>query len=411
MLHSAEDCTGMRTNRTIKDVMGASVGSRADTMKQYKKSLKKWKKELKALKKQNKILYNVSNKSGLRREINKINNIRAKSSMKGHHSSRGSFSDYLESDSSLARNISWDKYRRPAGRKEMKRLEHVLANNLKTNKDQSNGAINSELMFDTSNFNLSTGANNPLPVVTVSLQGGKKHRATTVSGLTCLWYSRATNSTIKIKHTKYYERKMRSNRVEYNTAAGVYCTTHDVKVPFCMLEFSGSKKINHRFHIDNDKGESGIGYDMIIVRELMVQLGLAANFKRQVFQWYGATAQMKEPSSFIGQSDITKRKMRKVAMKSVETDSTRAPTEWMVKIIDSTYVKADLKQVANNTTRLNDEERTLLLILIEDLEDLFDGTLDNWATEPFDLELNPYSKPFNSRYYPVPIINKEIFQN
>ena len=73
---------------------------------------------------------------------------------------------------------------------------------------------------------------------------------------------------------------MRSNRVEYSTAAGVYCTKHDVKVPFCTTELSGSKITNHRFHVDNDEGESGIGYDMIIGRDLMVQLGLTDNFKR-----------------------------------------------------------------------------------------------------------------------------------
>ena len=38
MLHITEDCTGMRTNHTIKDGMGGYVGSRDDTMKQYNKS-------------------------------------------------------------------------------------------------------------------------------------------------------------------------------------------------------------------------------------------------------------------------------------------------------------------------------------------------------------------------------------
>ena len=40
---------------------------------------------------------------------------------------------------------------------------------------------------------------------------------------------------------------------------------------------------------------------------------------------------------------------------------------------------------------------------------MFDGTLGNWYTEPVDLEIKPYSKPFNIRYYPVPIINKITF--
>ena len=81
---------------------------------------------------------------------------------------------------------------------------------------------------------------------------------------------------------------MRYNKVEYKTVAGMYCTTHDVKVPFCMPELSSSKIINHRFHVDNDKIESSIWYDMIIGLDLMVQLGLTTKFKRQVLQWYGA---------------------------------------------------------------------------------------------------------------------------
>ena len=74
---------------------------------------------------------------------------------------------------------------------------------------------------------------------------------------------------------------MPSNKVEYITAAGMYCTTHDIKVPFFMPELSSSKIINHRFHVDNDKEESDIGYDMIIGRDQMVKIGLTADFKRQ----------------------------------------------------------------------------------------------------------------------------------
>ena len=97
-------------------------------------------------------------------------------------------------------------------------------------------------------------------------------------------------------------------------------------------------------------------------------------------------------------------------MQTVETASTREYTDRMVKILYSNYAKADLKPVANNETQLNYEKRTLLLILLEESEDLFDGTLGDWATKPVDLEIKPDSKPFNSRYYPVPRINKEIFR-
>ena len=78
-------------------------------------------------------------------------------------------SDDSDSDFLLARDSSWYSYRRPAGHKEMNRLDHIVTDNLKNNEDQSNEAINSEPKFDASNFNLSSATSNPLPVVTVSL--------------------------------------------------------------------------------------------------------------------------------------------------------------------------------------------------------------------------------------------------
>ena len=137
----------------------------------------------------------------------------------------------------------------------------------------------------------------------------------------------------------------------------------------------------------------------------MVQLGLTADFKRQVLQWDSTTVHMEESRNLLGQSYLTNRKMREVVMQNAEPASTREATEIMVKIRDSTYSKAELKQVVNDS-QLNAEQITLLLSLLKYFEDLSGGILGNWATDPVDLELKPYYRPFNSRYYLVPIINK-----
>ena len=100
--HSAKDFTGVRTNWTIKYGMGGPVVSRTDSVKHYKKSEKKRKKELKAIKKHNKMLYSISKKSGLLREIKNIKKIRAKAYNKGSNSS----SDDSDSDSLLSRDSS-----------------------------------------------------------------------------------------------------------------------------------------------------------------------------------------------------------------------------------------------------------------------------------------------------------------
>ena len=68
---------------------------------------------------------------------------------------------------------------------------------------------------------------------------------------------------------------------------------HDFNVPFFMSELSSSKVIEHRIHVKNDISKLGIGYDMIIGRELMVKLGLPADLKRQFLQWDGVTVPLK----------------------------------------------------------------------------------------------------------------------
>ena len=81
-------------------------------------------------------------------------------------------------------------------------------------------------------------------------------------------------------------------------------------------------------------------------------------------------------------------------------------TERLVKLINSTYTKKYLEQVAANATRPNKEYITQLLRLLKYFDNLFDGTIWDWYTEPANLELNTDSKPLNCIYYLLPIINK-----
>ena len=52
---------------------------------------------------------------------------------------------------------------------------------------------------------------------------------------------------------------------------------------------------------------------------------------------------MKEPSGLIGKPDLTSSEMCEVEMQTAEPVSTRETTEMLVRILDSTYAKADLQ--------------------------------------------------------------------
>ena len=241
-------------------------------LKKHKQFKHQWKKDLKALMKQSKILYSIAKKSSSRRELKKTKNLKSKASRKRYDSSSDSSSDYYYSSLSIDRN--WDEDRQPAERTEINILYPVVTNNIKTNKYQHSDSIDIDPKFDSKSFDLYIGTRDPLPVVNFRIWGGKEHRAMNVAVLIYLWYSGAINIMIKRRHTQCYARKMRSNKVEYGTSTGVYCTTHDTNVHFYMPKFSSRNIINHRFNVNNKKVNSGIGYDMIIVRYLIVQLVL-----------------------------------------------------------------------------------------------------------------------------------------
>ena len=96
-------------------------------------------------------------------------------------------------------------------------------------------------------------------------------------------------------------------------------------------------------------------------------------------------------------------------MHTAEPVSTREATERLVKILDITYAKAELDHVSANANHPNAEDRTQILRILKDFEDLFDGTQGDWDTDPADLELNTDSKLFNCKYYLVSIIKNDTF--
>ena len=99
-----------------------------------------------------------------------------------------------------------------------------------------------------------------------------------------MWDSGAINSTIKRNYINPYDSKLRANNFKYIKADGPYKTTHGLKVTFSILYFYRRKIITHHFHIDIVLGDYGIGYYMIICRDLMVKLAPKANFGHQIIE-------------------------------------------------------------------------------------------------------------------------------
>lgn len=84
-----------------------------------------------------------------------------------------------------------------------------------------------------------------------------------------------------------------------------------------------------------------------------------------------------------------------------DPDTTEA--ERIQAILNAKYCKADLDQLVQECTTLSKEEKQKLLTLLQRYEQLFDGTVGTWNTDPVDLTLkDPNCKPYHAKAYLVP---------
>jgi hypothetical protein len=90
-----------------------------------------------------------------------------------------------------------------------------------------------------------------------------------------------------------------------------------------------------------------------------------------------------------------------------EPASTTEATKPVVQILHANYEKADLEAVVEATgPHLSLHKKSKLLELLKEFEELFDGTLGDWKTEPVSFELKEGATPYHGRPYPVPKMQK-----
>ncbi len=208
----------------------------------------------------------------------------------------------------------------------------------------------------------------------------------------------ASNTFVKKEHVKKLRMKT-SSPTGWNTAAGKVSSTHTCYVNFSLPEFSDTRTINWKVHV----GElQNVHYDMIIGRDLLDHLGIDIKYSTGHVIWDDMELPMKAVDATVMDS-----------FNIHDSGPVADEVERIKKILDAKYAPADLDEVVQDTAAaagLTPYQEEELRVLLEKYEDLFDGTLGQWTSQEYDIELKADAKPYHARAYPIPKIHEQTLK-
>ena len=89
---------------------------------------------------------------------------------------------------------------------------------------------------------------------------------------------------------------------------------------------------------------------------------------------------------------------------SKEPQSMLKATNCLIQILDAKYEKANLRAIVEDdcNKHISAPDKASLLELLQEFEELFDGTLGDWDCDPVLLELKEGAMSHHGRPFPIP---------
>ena len=197
----------------------------------------------------------------------------------------------------------------------------------------------------------------------------------------------ATGSFIRGKLTRQLRVRQKSPSV-WKTGNGPLTTSKQAVVQFLLPELYADRVIEHSFNVLET---AVISYDMIIGTDLMRELGLKLDFKDLTITWDEAVMPFKNRDDTF-----------ETGFYQADSTAVLESTERIKRILDAKYEKIDVREYVKESKHLTAAQQDSLAALLERHEKLFDGTLGNWKSEDYDIELKEGAKPCHARAYPIP---------
>ena len=200
--------------------------------------------------------------------------------------------------------------------------------------------------------------------------------------------------------------KKRAHANRWRTSNGTFTTTRVAELDLTFPEFSERKLLHIEPDIVDLPDDSQPVYDLILGVKTLEKLGIILNFEDRNITVDKITLPMRTMESLLSPQNVWA-----IYNEALEPLVPKAETKRTTRILDAKYEKADLhKIVGDQCKHLPKDQQYELLELLNKYEELFDGTLGDFDTTPVSFELQPDSKPYHGRAFPVPFIHKETLK-
>jgi hypothetical protein len=202
-----------------------------------------------------------------------------------------------------------------------------------------------------------------------------------------------------------YQEKLRPQK--WKTSNGTFETSHVGRLEVIFPDYSRSKVAKFRPDIVKIPASHPKPiYDLIIGVKSLAHIGTVLNFAKQTVTIDQIELPMRPHDSFMSPKEL-----RYQFRRDLEPKATADATARVERILDAKYEKADIRQtVLDNCKHLTLRQQQALIHLLESFEELFDGTLGDWDTEPVHFELKKDAKPYHGKAFPVPRIHLETLK-
>jgi hypothetical protein len=194
-------------------------------------------------------------------------------------------------------------------------------------------------------------------------------------------------STKKKQRTKLMGR----DRLEYATYRGKFQSKSSASVGFKLIEFANKQRIDYKFQADELQSSKESRYDMIIVSDLLNEIGINIRYSNNCIKWDDDT---------LGELQ-DKHACEMIYNLYTDSPILKEHEEHQAAVLDANYSKVDI-DIMVDELGIEESSKLKLKLTLKKFPTLFGGGLGWLNIPPVSIELEKDAKPYQGRYYNIP---------